>query len=76
VGSVVNYWRDYACAALGIEAEILLRSAALPRDKQKIGAESPTPPVGRGSALRALAYYAIKRYNGFIVKYAKKVINI
>jgi hypothetical protein len=30
------------CAALGIEAEILLRSAALPRDKQKIGAESPT----------------------------------
>jgi hypothetical protein len=30
------------CAALGIEAEILLRSAALPRDKQKIVAESPT----------------------------------
>jgi hypothetical protein len=31
-----------AIFALGIEAEILLRSAALPRDKQKIAAESPT----------------------------------
>jgi hypothetical protein len=36
--------------ALGIEAEILLRSAALPRDKQKIVAESPTAAAGGGSA--------------------------
>jgi hypothetical protein len=51
---VVNYLSR--CAALGIEAEILLRSAALPRDKQKIGAESPTamPKQRRHSAVAAM----------------------
>jgi hypothetical protein len=43
-------------AALGIEAEILLRSGGnlLPRDKQKIVAESPTRVAGSAKDINIL----------------------
>jgi hypothetical protein len=59
---------DWRCAALGIEAEILLRSAALPRDKQKIGAESPTPAGGSAQ------YLKFPYFRGVLIFYASAVI--
>jgi hypothetical protein len=60
-----------ACAALGIEAEILLRAAATCcRAPQKIGAESPTPTkLGkRTKNLFSRSSYLILVPQQFIVK--------